>query len=99
AGHLHVDPVFGGAGDLTGPVNARDVLADVAKARRGLEALVLDPGQLSWNLGEASDGAITDPAVRGLVHNNARLGRKLADRHPPFLRHRVEQHSPRLRAG
>src|SRR6266545_1774954 len=70
-----------GPRDLEGYVDAGQILADVAEARGRLEVPVLDLGQLGWNLGEARDLAIAHAPVRRLVHDHARLGRELADRH------------------
>ncbi len=50
AGHLHVHAVLRGAGDLERHLDPRHVLADQAEARRVLEILLVDLGQLGRSL-------------------------------------------------
>ncbi len=96
AGDLGVDSVFGGAGHLEGHFDPRQILADVAEPRGGLEVLLLDLRQFGRRLGEARNLAIGDAAVRGFVHDDAGLGRKLLRWHAPFRRDCVDEDAPRL---
>ena len=99
ARHLHIHAVFGSAFDFQRHVDARDILADEPEACRRLEIAFVDLRQFGGRGRESGDLAIADAPARGLVHDDARFGRKLADRHRPFCRDRIEQDAARLRAG
>ena len=99
ARHLHVDAELRRAVHLQRHVVAADILAaDQLEPRRLLEIGFGDLRRLGRHGRELHDLAIAD-TPRLIVDDRAVGGGELAHRHFPFLRHRIDQHLARLRAG
>ena len=67
AGQPEIDSVFRGAGDFARQFDARQILADIAEARRAFEILLLDLRKLRRRLSEGRDLAVARPATGSLV--------------------------------
>jgi hypothetical protein len=92
AGDLHVDAVFGLAGDLAGGVQPVQRLADVAELGRILQLHFLRRRQLRGRFGQR---AVT--GFFALIGNKPILRLAVRRAHAPLLRRGFREHGARLR--